>query len=181
MLVLMMLLLTDLFGVRYVSRISHQLIDGSQGLAGRVSQGDYSRPSKNKPPLTHRVQASRNESTHLNPLSGQFCLPRAMPIRPNSRRLIFLGLFLLLSLLGVSAHELAIGVHADSHFLPVLVHDRVVAFLAFPSLLGDANNLIVPRFLLDGGLCLGRQILHIYRSFLLALCCQSDEETGANG
>src|SRR5882757_1951767 len=38
MLVLMMLLLADFFGVRDVSWVSHQLIDGFQGVAGRISE-----------------------------------------------------------------------------------------------------------------------------------------------
>src|SRR4029077_10138429 len=38
MLVLMMLLLADFFGVRDVSWVSHQLIDGFQGIAGRMSE-----------------------------------------------------------------------------------------------------------------------------------------------
>ena len=37
MLVLMMLLLADFLGVRDVSWISHQLIDGSQRFTGRIS------------------------------------------------------------------------------------------------------------------------------------------------
>src|ERR1044072_6662684 len=36
MLLLLMLLLADLLGVRYVSWISHQLIDGSQRFTGRI-------------------------------------------------------------------------------------------------------------------------------------------------
>src|SRR5262245_22282251 len=42
MLVLMMLLLTDLFGVRDVSWISHQLIDGCRGPFGCISRSNCS-------------------------------------------------------------------------------------------------------------------------------------------
>jgi len=36
-----MLLLADFFGVRDVSWVSHQLIDGSQRLAGCIPQGEW--------------------------------------------------------------------------------------------------------------------------------------------
>ena len=59
----------------------------------------------------------------------------------------------------MSAHELAVGIHSDSHFFPVLIHDRVIAFLAFASLLCDSKNLIVSSFFLDSGLRRGWQVL----------------------
>jgi len=46
----------------------------------------------------------------------------------------------------MSAHELAVGIHPNSHFLPVLVDDGVIAFFAFASLLSDAKNLIATSF-----------------------------------
>src|SRR6266496_3589667 len=47
-LVLMMLLLDDFLGVRDVSWVSHQFIDGSQSFAGRILRRDCSRPSMNE-------------------------------------------------------------------------------------------------------------------------------------
>jgi len=67
----------------------------------------------------------------------------------------------------MSAHELAVGIHPDRHFLLVPVHYRVIALLAFASLLCDPKNLITPGFFLDCGLRRGWQVLHVYGSLLL--------------
>src|SRR5262245_14584776 len=45
MLLLMMLLLTDFFGVRDVSWVSHQLIDGCRGLFGRIWRRYFAKKS----------------------------------------------------------------------------------------------------------------------------------------
>ena len=67
----------------------------------------------------------------------------------------------------MSAYELAVGIHPDSHFFPVPVHDRVIAFLAFASFFCDPKNLIASGFFLDGGLRQGWQVLHVYGSLRL--------------
>src|SRR6266496_2005499 len=49
MLVLMMLLLADFFGVRDVSWVSHQLIDGFQRFAGRIFRANFFADSASAP------------------------------------------------------------------------------------------------------------------------------------
>ena len=80
----------------------------------------------------------------------------------------------------MSAHELAVGIHPNSHFLPVPVHDRVIAFLAFASLLCDPKNLIVPGFFFDSGLRRGWQVLHVYRSLFLRQRGRSEDEASTD-
>src|SRR5215472_6412366 len=154
MLLLMMLLLTDFFGVRDVSWVSHQLIDGCGRHSGRISRHNCSHHQK-----------------------GETCSRRGRTFNratPQAQRSIFPGLFFLLTFLRMSAYKLAISIHADRHLLAIAIHNRVVAFLALASLLGDSKNLIATRFSLDGGLRLRRQVLHIYRSFLLSLRRESE-------
>ena len=76
----------------------------------------------------------------------------------------------------MSAHELAVGIHPDSHFFPVLVHDRVVAFLAFATLLCDPKNLIAPGFFFDSGLRRRWQVLHVYGSLFLRQRGRSEDQ-----
>ena len=81
----------------------------------------------------------------------------------------------------MSAHELTVGIHSDSHFFPVLVHDRVIAFLAFASLLCDPKNLIVPGFFLDSGLRRRWQVLHVNGSLFLRQRGRSEDQAGTDG
>jgi|HubBroStandDraft_3_1064219.scaffolds.fasta_scaffold580167_2 hypothetical protein len=80
----------------------------------------------------------------------------------------------------MSAHELAVGIHPDRHFFPVLVYDRVIAFLAFASILCDAKNLIVPSFFLDSGLRREWQVLHVYGSLFLRQRGRSENEASTD-
>src|SRR6266550_4697767 len=58
-LVLVVLLLDDFLGVRDVSWVSHQFIDGSQRSAGRISRWDCSRPSTNEARRECRLNPQR--------------------------------------------------------------------------------------------------------------------------
>jgi hypothetical protein len=66
MLVLMMLLLADFLGVRDVSWISHQLIDGSQRFTGRISPVICSRLREQTVPARILAVVAISDSTAIN-------------------------------------------------------------------------------------------------------------------
>src|SRR6266513_1305374 len=70
-LMLMMLLLDDFLGVRDVSWISHQFIDGSQRLAGRISQLSFARICvQNSKLLPRTINAPEPGHVSASPPSG---------------------------------------------------------------------------------------------------------------
>src|SRR6266550_3214063 len=70
-LVLMMLLLDDFLGVRDVSWVSHQFIDGSQRPAGRISQSSFARICvQNSKLLPRTINAPEPAHVSVSPPSG---------------------------------------------------------------------------------------------------------------